>query len=114
MKDRYHSCIIEKIPLSGGVISSPGNEIAEMKLSISDYFYGIINCWILVLGPVHTEAHLARNNTLTRNFDELQVYKFPKTTDMVDLGEEAMLDVRRVKIEELKNNTILAVTDAKS
>ena len=33
---------------------------------------------------------------------------------MVDLGEEAMLDVRRVKIEELKNNTILAVTDAKS
>ena len=66
------------------------------------------------IGPVHTEAHLARNNTLTRNFDELQVYKFPKTTDMVDLGEEAMLDVRRVKIEELKNNTILAVTDAKS
>lgn len=33
---------------------------------------------------------------------------------MVDLGEEAMFDARRVKIEELKNNTILAVTDAKS
>lgn len=66
------------------------------------------------VGPVHTEARLGRNNTLTRNFDELQIFKYPKATDMVDLGEESMFEARRVKIEELRNNTILAVTDAKT
>lgn len=66
------------------------------------------------VGPVHTEARLGRNNTLTRSFDELQIFRFPTTSELVDIGDDGMLDTRKVKLEELQNNSILAITDAKS
>lgn len=69
---------------------------------------------VYYVGPVHTEARLGRNNTLTRSFDELQVFRFPTASELVDMGDDGMFDVRKVKLEELQNNSILAITDAKS
>ena len=61
-----------------------------------------------------TSARLARNNSLSRSFNELNIFKFPQSMNMVDGSGEAMFTARRVKIEELKSGTILALTDAKT